>query len=174
MRSRKVETKYKIVQDSDTVAQKCEKRQMTFRKIDFGTVPEITTNVTLDIEMFRCPLTRMDLKFLKGDIDLELEDFYVTEGTDLITFGVLHNSTSCGNVCLTNLFKIKLSTKPIDEFLEKEKDNIENMRHNGTWGWFILFVEARGSKSLAHFERENNYMNGWNKEKILGRQEPIL
>ena len=110
VRSKIVETTYKIIRDEDKIAKKCERHKMTFWELDLNTtVPESRTNITLDVPMFTCPLTKMDLKFLNGSIDHELEDFYLTEGTDKFTVAVLRNSTNSSNICFTNLFKYDMT-----------------------------------------------------------------
>lgn len=104
----KLRSNYTIVWHVESVAQKCEKRKMTFSSVDNSSnAPESPKNVSIDVEMVRCPIKELNFKFL-ANADPELEDFYITEVTDLRTYGVLRNSTSSDNVCLTNLFKLKM------------------------------------------------------------------
>ena len=133
LKLKKVETEYKIVRDANIVSEKCENQTMTFwRPGNSSTVSGGRTNVTLDVPMFTCPLTKMDLKFIDGDIDAELEDVYVTKGTKILEFAILRNSVSSSNICLTNLFRVKLRKKLDDEFLRNAKqwnfavDNVKN------------------------------------------------
>jgi len=119
---KRVETKFQIVRDNNTVVRECEKRKMTFSVPDnSSTVPEARKNVTIDVQMFTCPLTKMDLRFLGANIDFDLEDYYLSTGTYNLEFAVLRNSKISNNICLTNLFRVKLKGK-LDELLKGSKE----------------------------------------------------
>lgn len=111
MSSRKVETEYKIIKDAGTVESDCKNRSMTFwLPDDSSSERDEWRKVTIDVQMFLCPMTKMDLKFPKADNPPEVRDFYVTEGRNKGTVAVLRNSTSCDNVCLAKVFR------PADDF----------------------------------------------------------
>ena len=128
MRPVRMEKTY-TVHEVETVAKTCEKREMTFWRVDnSSTGRESQTNITLNIEMFTCPFTKMNIQFLNGSMDLDIEDFYITEGLNALTFGVLRNSTSSSNICLSNLFKLKFSKKMLQDFLKNFKENITSTK----------------------------------------------
>lgn len=119
LRFNRVDSTHRTLRDVHEINKNCEKRRMTFRRINnSSTVPESQINITLDIEMFTCPITKMDFKYSNGSMDLELEDFYLTEGMHSLTFGVLRNSTSSDNICLTNIFKFKFSKEAMMDILK--------------------------------------------------------
>mgnify|MGYP000899856778 CR=1 FL=1 len=98
---------------------------MTFWRVDNSSTDRRSQiNVTLDVQMFTCPLTKMDLKFQSGRLDVKLEDFHISEGTDPMTFAVLRNSTSSANVCLTSLFEFR--------FRKEADDLVKNLKNNKT------------------------------------------
>lgn len=113
--SRKVETEYKIVRDEKSVERGCSKHRMTFWQPDDSAIElNKRTKVLLDnVSMFYCPLSKMDLKFPKSDTLHEVRDFYITEGQNENTIAVLRNSTSCDNICVTNMYR------PEDDFFEE-------------------------------------------------------
>lgn len=58
----------------------------------------------LNIDMYKCPLTKMDINFKgKGDPP-EIYDFYITIGRSMVTIATLRDSPSGKNICLKDEF----------------------------------------------------------------------
>jgi len=104
--AKNVLSEYNVTRYEDSVEKECKHRKMTFWQPDSSAEEDKrASNVTLNIRMYHCPLTKMDLKFPRGDKPREILDFYIAEGRNEGTLAVLHNSTTTDNVCITNMFK---------------------------------------------------------------------
>lgn len=104
--SKYVESNYTVIRDEDSVEKECKRRRMTFWQPDSSAEKDKrASNVTLDVRMFHCPITRMRLLFPRGDKPRKIVDFYITEGRNEGTVTVLHNSTVSDNICVTHMHR---------------------------------------------------------------------
>ena len=104
--SMNVQSEHNITRDEDTVEKECKIRKVTFwQPSSTAKEDQHAWNVTLDINMYHCPITKMDLKFPRGDKPYEIKDFYIAEGRNQWTVAVLHNSTTSDNICVTHMFQ---------------------------------------------------------------------
>ena len=58
----------------------------------------------LTIDMYKCPLTKMDIVFKGKENPPEIYDFYITIGRSLVTVAMLRDSPSGKNICLKDEF----------------------------------------------------------------------
>lgn len=122
---------YKI-RDDDTVSEECQRRNITFCKYEYDDGDKLflppldeseevnvtsvlkQTNLSLEVNLFRCPITKMDLKFVRSWIPIKIFDLYITAGKNDLTVAVLQDSTMDDNVCV------------IDMYLYSGNDDIKN------------------------------------------------
>lgn len=58
----------------------------------------------LNVDMYKCPLTKMDIRFKGKEEPPEIYDFYITIGRSLVTIAMLRDSPSGKNICLKDEF----------------------------------------------------------------------
>jgi hypothetical protein len=117
-------TTYRIVRDNDTVSKECQRFNVTFwlykgrsspedewftlsnRKIEeTSKVEDEQKNVTVEVNLFRCPITKMDLKFVRSWIPVKIFDLYITAGRNDVTVSVLRDSSIMReNICLVDMY----------------------------------------------------------------------
>lgn len=116
MVNRKFDTHYEIPNEKDRglYSTECEKRPVTFygHSIDNSTDDDTDSEsglVTLNVDMFRCPISKMDIKFKFSwkIFTPKRYDFYVTQGYGPNTVTLLNDSPNKLNICVTNMFRPK-------------------------------------------------------------------
>ena len=115
MVNRKFDTKYDIPNEKDRakVHTECQKLNVTFWRhslenatADFNDVAGL---VTLQVDMFTCPISKMDIKFKFSwkIFSPKRYDFYVTQGYGPNTVALLNDSPEKDNICVKNMFRPK-------------------------------------------------------------------
>jgi hypothetical protein len=133
----KVETSYEIVKDKQSVERECRRRNMTFTQIfESGESKYVANdtirNVTFEVNMFACPITKMDLRYPVEWLEPELFDMYISLGRNDVTVSALRDSVHLDNICVrdTYLFPppgLRESRPRFEPFWPEEIRNYDEM-----------------------------------------------
>lgn len=123
-------TSYEVVRDRENVLRECQRRNVSFLVYedppatlnirahfpDFlnydeneGTEPSSEMkyeSATVDVNLFKCPITKMDLKFVRSWTPIDIFDLYIVTGRDDLNVIVLRDSTMPGteNICVEDMY----------------------------------------------------------------------
>jgi len=117
MVNRRFDTSYEIKNEKDKplVNTECEKKKVTYyrdSKENSKDAINATELVSLEVEMFRCPVSKLDIKFKFSwkIFPPKRYDFYVTRGYGPSTVTLLNDSPNKENICVINMFRPKSSS----------------------------------------------------------------
>ena len=123
-------TSYEVVRDRENVLRECQRRNVSFlvsedppvrlgipaQFRDFlnydeneGTEPSSEMkyeSATVDVNLFKCPITKMDLKFVRSWSPIDIFDLYIVTGRDDVNVIVLRDSMMPGteNICVVDMY----------------------------------------------------------------------